>query len=235
MRYTEPERFAARNLGGHDTAPFLLGQIVREPAQGPNHLKRLGPIPTEPVQEVKPERPEKIRDRRQTEPREGPVQNTCRLRQSPLHARRASHLEGKHVFTVPDAEDCPGGRWPREELGRAGPRVWPVSAVGYGEECSEGELVVEYGVNVAREKLGGGETRTVERFGVVLVEPNDGDFGRGCDTVCENGVHEDGRGAELGVAAFVGEELNGRNVVVFRCDVRVLRTVVPEPFLHRSN
>ena len=81
----------------------------------------------------------------------------------------------------------------REEAIRAG----PVGPAGNGEEGAEGELVVEDGVDVAGEELGGGEAAAVEGLGLGGCEVDDGDLRGDPDTVRENGVDKDGRGTEL--------------------------------------
>lgn len=66
-------------------------------------------------------------------------------------------------------------------------------------------------MNVEGEEFGGGgEATAVESGGVGGSEAEDGDVaaeeGEG---VGENGVDEDGRSTEFGVAAFVSEEVEG--------------------------
>lgn len=78
-----------------------------------------------------------------------------------------------------------------------------------GEEGPEAEFVIEDGVNVAGEKLRRGETAAVEGFGVGGLELDDGDFAGNSLSMSENGFDKDGRCTELGVPAFVGEQLNG--------------------------
>lgn len=162
--------------------------------------------------------------------REGPVQQTGRFCQPLLHARRASHLEFENVLAVPYAEDCP-------RLGRVGKElVRPGEgecAAGDGEEGSEVELVGEDGVDVPGEELGSGEAAAVQGLGVGRGEFEDGDLSRGeFDSVGVNGLDENGGGTELGVAAFVGEEVNGGLVVVIGGYVGIFGTFFTEPLLH---
>lgn len=55
------------------------------------------------------------------------------------------------------------------------------------------------------------------------------------DSVSEHGMDKNGRRTELGVTAFVREELNGRQVVVFSGHVGIFGAIFAEPRLHSAH
>lgn len=75
----------------------------------------------------------------------------------------------------------------------------------------------------------------VERLGVGGGELEDVDSFRKTDCVSKDGVHQDGRRTELGVAAFVGEELNGSLIVVFSGYIGIFSAIISKPLLHSTN
>lgn len=106
---------------------------------------------------------------------------------------------------------------------------------GEGHEGAKIEVVGQDGVNVFGEELGPGrEEAAVDRLGQRRGEAHDGGGPPDGDAVGVDRVDEDGRRAELGVAAFYCEEVEGGDVAVLGGNVGVLRSLLLAPLFQFS-
>ncbi|CAL4938158.1 unnamed protein product [Urochloa decumbens] len=192
----------------------------------------VAPVPAEAVHEPTRERAEQVRDGGDPQPVGGAVQETGGGGGAAAEAGCAAHLEAEHAAAVPRARHRPRRRRRGQELLHAAPLVSAVSlVVDDREERAPGMRVVEDGADVGGEELDVREPAAVEALGVAGGEAQHRGAARGPEAVGVDGVHEEGRRPELGVAAAAGEEPERRLVGPVRGHVRVLGAHDLEPLL----
>ncbi|KAM0937771.1 hypothetical protein DsansV1_C24g0182741 [Dioscorea sansibarensis] len=158
VRDPRPERLTARHLRRHHPDPSSQSShVVRVPAQSSRQLRRRLPFPSHPIEKVYPKRMEEIRHRWNPQPRHRPINSPASPRQPPPEPARSPDLQPEHILTVPNAHHRPRCR----RIGEEGANPGPDRPPGHSHEGAERKRVVENGVDVAREKLDGGESPAV--------------------------------------------------------------------------